>query len=156
MLLPYRFKKWGWILFLPSLAFGILLLTILNDLERFPLNLNVFAIYGSEILEEPTFFNWMPVNATPTLTAFFILLGSLLLIFSKQKVEDEYVSSMRLNALLWAVLVNQIVLLLFTIFVYGEPYFNVLLYNLFTIPIIFLIRFYYVLAKQKKESNTSS
>jgi hypothetical protein len=52
--------------------------------------------------------------------------------------------------LLWAVFVNYILLLLSFIFIYGTRFFNVMLYNMFTVLIIFIARFNYVLYKNSK------
>ena len=70
--------------------------------------------------------------------------------FSKEKQEDEFIAEVRLNSLLWAVAVNYILLLLAFIFVYGTPFLQVMIYNMFTILVIFIARFHYILYKNCK------
>jgi hypothetical protein len=65
--------------------------------------------------------------------------------FSKEKNEDEFIANLRLSSLLWAVLVNYGLLLLAFVFVYGFPFLNVMVYNMFTVLIIFIARFNYIL-----------
>jgi len=73
-----------------------------------------------------------------------------MIIFSKEKIEDEFINTIRLNALQWAVFTNYLCLLLAIIFVYGIPFFNIMVYNMFTVILIYIPRFYYLLWKISK------
>ena len=78
----------------------------------------------------------------------YILPAAMLIwVYSKEKQEDEYISSIRLNAMQIAVYVNYIILLLANVFVYGPAFIYILLFNLATIPAIFLLVFNYRLYK---------
>jgi hypothetical protein len=61
--------------------------------------------------------------------------------FSKEKVEDEMISRLRLESLQWAVYVNYIVLGALIMLVHGGLFLNVMIYNMFTVLIMFIIRF---------------
>lgn len=74
-----------------------------------------------------------------------LLAGLLLLAFSREKVEDEWIQQVRLESFQWAILVNTILLMLFVIFTHGFPFLNVMVYNMFTPLLIFVGRFYYLL-----------
>jgi hypothetical protein len=69
--------------------------------------------------------------------------------FSKEKNEDEYIANLRLSSLMWAVWVNYALLLLSFIFVYGMGFLHVMIYNMFTVLIIFIGRFNLILFKNK-------
>ena len=65
--------------------------------------------------------------------------------FSREKVEDEYVRSVRLQALQVSIYANYIILAVASMLFYGFSYVYVLQANLFTLLIIFIIVFYYKL-----------
>lgn len=72
------------------------------------------------------------------------LLGSLLLLcFCRERTEDEYVRELRLHCWQWAILVNYSLFLLAVWTVYGLFHFlGVILYNVLTPLIIYLLLFY--------------
>ncbi|QHS54976.1 hypothetical protein GWR56_05260 [Mucilaginibacter sp. 14171R-50] len=75
----------------------------------------------------------------------------LLWVYSKEKQEDEYISSVRLSAMQIAVYANYIILIVSSVLVYGPDFILVMLINLSTIPAIFLLVFNYRLYKIKQE-----
>jgi len=79
------------------------------------------------------------------IAAIMTIVGGVFIMFSKEKNEDEFIASLRLNALSWAVLTNCAILLFAIVFVYDFPFFWVLVGNMFTIPIIFILRFHWLL-----------
>jgi fatty acid desaturase len=70
--------------------------------------------------------------------------------FSKEKEEDEFIRELRLSSLLWAVLISYALLLLAFLTIYGFAFFSVMVYNMFTVLVIFIIRFHYLLYKNAK------
>lgn len=147
-LLPNRYKTLGWYLLIPAILVGVVL--TLLDYDTFNLNAKVFAIYKDEIFNKSQFFQFIDVNITPTLVGLFFIMGALLVAFSKEKYEDEYISSLRLTSLQWAILVNYVLLFLSFLFIYGIGFINVMVYNMFTVLIIFIARFNYVVFISKK------
>ena len=94
------------------------------------------------------------VNIIAAVLGFLAFLSGLYFIsFSKEKVEDEYVSQVRLETLQWAIYINFGLLIVATLFVYGTYYFNVMIYNMFTPLLFFIGRFYYVLYLKSKMEN---
>jgi hypothetical protein len=73
--------------------------------------------------------------------------------FSKEKVEDERINTLRLESLLWAVYINTILLILAIIFLYGEAFLQVMTYNICTPLILFIARFNSVMFKDKRKLN---
>lgn len=140
ILLPNQFKLLGWILLVPSAILGFLLM--LSDLEStLKINSKVFALYNDQIMGSQRHTGIISTDITNTLVGVFFILGAMMVGFSKEKKEDEYVANLRLSSLMWAVWVNYVLLLLSFIFIYGMGFFHVMIYNMFTVLIIFIGRF---------------
>ena len=153
LLLPHRYKKIGWMILIPATLMGIIL--IIGDFETQWFSTRVFAIFSDEIksgqfVEGGKVFSFIHTNITNTVVGVLFLVGALLTAFSREKQEDEYIDKLRLSSLLWAVWVNYLLLLLAFIFVYGFAFLNVMIYNMFTILIIFIARFNYILYQNRK------
>lgn len=148
ILLPNRFKLVGWILLVPSTILGFMLM--LSDLEStLKINSKVFALYNDEIMGTERHTGIISTDITNTLVGVFFILGAMMVGFSKEKKEDEYVASLRLSSLMWAVWVNYVLLFLSFVFIYGMGFFHVMIYNMFTVLIIFIGRFNIILLKNK-------
>lgn len=154
-LFPHRSKIMGWLLFIPSALLG---LYILNDghppvfFERIVLTLyheNFIDGSGTEI--HNLFFKIIENNILDEILLITTIIGALLIAFSKEKNEDELISKVRLDSLVWATYVNYIVLIISTIFVYEFTYLWVMVINMLTILIFFIIRFNWQLIKLKKD-----
>ena len=147
-MLPNRFKLIGWVLLVPSALLGFLLM--LSDLEsKLTINSKVFALYNDEILGQADHFGFISTNITNTLVGVVFILGAMMVGFSKEKQEDEYIANLRLSSLMWAVWVNYVLLFLSFIFIYGMGFLHVMIYNMFTVLIIFIVRFNVILLKNK-------
>jgi len=148
ILLPNRFKLIGWIMLIPSALLGFLLM--LSDLEsKLAINSKVFALYNDEILGDKNHFGIISTDITNTLVGVVFILGAMMVGFSKEKQEDEYIANLRLSSLMWAVWVNYVLLFLSFIFIYGMSFLHVMIYNMFTVLISFIGRFNVILLKNK-------
>jgi hypothetical protein len=147
LLLPNKYKKAGWIILVPSLVIG--LLKVIIDFEPTWLNGKVLSVFPSGFNRQ-RYFNIVSVNLTNTIIGVFFILGALLVGFTKEKNEDEFIAGIRLSSLLWAVLVNYSLLLVAFIFIYDTAFLDVMMYNMFTVLLIFIVRFNYVLYKNSK------
>lgn len=148
-LLPHQFKKIGWYICLPSALVGLWLQA--SNFETLSWKTHFFALASDEIFGEKKFFGSVEVNLLPTLVGALFIIGAMLVAVSKEKIEDEYISSLRLSALLWALCVNSLLLLLALFFIWGGYFLTVMVYNMFTILILFILRFNYQLYRSKKE-----
>jgi hypothetical protein len=148
LLLPNRFKKIGWFIFIPSTILGIILCT--NGFGTDWISAKVFAIANGEIMGSTLYFGSRETNVTNTLVGSLFIIGALLVGFSKERNEDEFIAEIRLSSLLWAVLANYILLLVAFLFVYGSPFLEVMIFNMFTTLLLFIIRFNYLLYKNSK------
>lgn len=151
-LFPNRFKIFGWILFIPSLIMFIVTSIFNIDIDKY-LNIKVFAIYEETIGEKPGFFKIIEDSFSYELITISIIIGGLFICFSKLKNEDEYISKIRYESLVWATYFNYFLILFFTLFLYGMPFLNVIVYNVYTVLIFFMIRFHYLIYKLNTTSN---
>ena len=142
-LFPNRYKRVGWILIIPSAILGILYLFF--NFEFNFLNINVFVIYSDELFGDTIWFGFDRNNITSAISMIFFVIGAILVAFSKEKQEDEFIAQTRLESLVWAAYTNYIILIFCILFFYGEGFFYVMIFNMFTILIFFIIRFYYIL-----------
>ncbi|TMI92786.1 MAG: hypothetical protein E6H06_13120 [Bacteroidetes bacterium] len=148
LLVPNRFKKIGWFILIPSTMLGIIL--CFNDFGAAWIHAKVFAIANDGTLGRSEYFSFRNTNITNTIVGAGFLIGALLVSFSKEKNEDEFITEIRLSSLLWAVCVSYTLLLVAFLFVYGSPFFEVMIYNMFTVLIIFIVRFNYILYKNTR------
>lgn len=147
-LLPHWFKIPGWITF--SVGFFLGILCLLNIEPTF-LDIQVFG-YGSSSpsLSFQNHFDFFQNNILDELASLLLIIGAIFIVFSKEKIEDEFISKIRLDSLVWAVYVNYIILLLTIIFVYDLAFLTVLVFNMFTVLFFFILRFNWVLHKTNK------
>lgn len=150
-LLPNRFNSFGWILI--SLAILLWSSYLITNEEFEYLNANVFTIVGAEFLKTTEYFAFIKVNLTLTIVGVFFILGGIFVAFAKQKTEDEFIMKLRLLSFQWAILINYSLLLLCFIFIYDLAFLSVMVYNMFTVLILFIIRFHYLLYKFNDNSN---
>ncbi len=149
-LLPNKFKTIGWLILIPTSILG--LSVIYADYSSDWLNLKTFAIIHKDFNQKTEMFTYVETNLTNTLLGSLFIIGALLVSFSKEKMEDEYISSLRLSSLMWAVLLNYLILLLSFLFVYGLSFLDIMVYNMFTVLIIFILRFHYLIYKNSKNT----
>jgi hypothetical protein len=143
LLLPNHYKRIGTILLIPSLVLGALVR--FNDLafDFLELPFGKKNSSGSFLNLDDT------INLTDELALTGIIVGLLFIAFAREKQEDEYINTIRLESLQWAVLINYILLLAATWLVHGFPYIDVMMYNMLTVLIIFIVRFHIVLRKNR-------
>lgn len=147
-LFPNRFKSIGWALLIPAFISGLFI--IISDTQPSLLDMKVFAIINFEPLNQMTFFTVIRNNVTDEIVGLFLIVGAIFVACSKEKYEDEFIAKIRLESLLWATYSNYLFLLLSIVFVYGVGFYYVMIFNIFTLLIIFLIRFNYILYKNSK------
>lgn len=148
-LFPNRFKKIGWLLFIPGIILGIVYLVYQSDISLF--NIKVFAIAEEAIFSDANFFSISENNVLDEISSILLIIGALLIAFSKEKSEDEFISKIRLESLVWATYINYAILILAIIFVYDITFLWVLVFNMFTLLVFFLIRFNWALYKSKNQ-----
>ena len=79
-----------------------------------------------------------------------IAIGGILATCSREKVEDEMISHIRLNALLIALYVNYAILIVCSLLVYDFDFVQVMIYQMFTILLVFMFIFRYQVWRLQK------
>jgi len=140
-LLPHKYKAFGWVLFVIVLICGGIV--VFGGYDFNILKINVISIYdeGGFLGGSEGFFNIIKNSVLDELAALSIIIGGLLVGFTKEKVEDEFIYKLRNDSLVWAIIFNYLVLAFAVIFVYEFSFFHVLVFNMFTPLLFFVIRF---------------
>ncbi|MFC5194854.1 hypothetical protein ACFPH8_05890 [Bizionia hallyeonensis] len=147
-LLPHKYKVFGWVLLVLGLISGLFLYA--TDMDPDIIKLNVLSIYNDDSLFTGTEEGWFKIiknGIVDELSALAIIIGGLLIGFTKEKVEDEFIYQLRTESLVWAIIVNYTILAFAVIFVYDMLFFNVMIFNMFTPLFIFIIRFNFLKLK---------
>lgn len=145
--LPHKIKIVGMFLFI---------LGIISSYLRFGLGIkpsfltvSVFSIYSS-FLETKTF-QIITNNISEEIVILLLLIGLLLINFSKEKSESDLVTSFRFKALINSILINSVILIFSTLFVYGFAFVSVLMVNMFSQLILYQIIFRFLIFRNKNK-----
>ena len=147
-LFPSKFKAIGWILFSTSILALCIFLATSYSIDS-SLNASVFAIVETPLFGEPTYFTIIQNSILDEILLVTIIIGGILVGFSQTPDEDEYISKIRFESLIWAMYFNFALMLLATIFFYGFIYFYILSANVFSMLLFFIIRFHIKLYQLK-------
>ena len=136
LLLPHKSKWLGVVLFVPAFILGFSFLIF--DYELAFLNVKLFTSSSN--------------NLTDEIALTFTVIGLMLIAFSREKQEDEFIQKIRLESLQWAVLVSYLLLLLCTWFIYDSDFIIAMVANLLTVLIIFNLRFHWILMRTSRKN----
>jgi len=136
------------VLFIPGVLLGLVYLTIQSEPSF--LHFPVFSIAEQPLMDKTVFFTVTKNNIFDELIGILLIVGAIFIALSKEKHEDEFISKIRLESLVWATYINYAILLLSIILIYDLVFFWVLVFNMFTILIFFMARFNWALYKSKK------
>lgn len=147
-LFPHKFKFIGLLILIPTI-----LMYFFIDFKN-----SNFLVQGPEFLtfnvphffEDTQLLTYKLENLYNGLIGMMILISSLMIAFSKEKEEDEFIQKIRLDSLVWATYFNAFVLFLSLIFLYDWQFFWVMTFNMFTILWFFTIRFNFKIYLLKK------
>lgn len=148
-LLPNQFKKIGWLIFIPVLVLG--LLWVIFEFEPAAFDIKTVALFKDDYLDDIQFMAITENNIVDEIIGVLIIISGIFIAFSKEKEEDEFISKIRLESLVWATYVNYAILILALILVYNMSFFWVMVFNMFTVLIFFIIRYNWALYKSKRE-----
>lgn len=147
-LLPHGLKKIGWLFFVPSIILGVL--TIVYDWAPDLLDVKVFGVFIEEIGGTKKYFGFISNNILNEILGVIVIISGLIVAFSKENIEDEFISKIRLQSLVWATYWNYGILLLAFLFVYDISFLWVMIFNMYTVIIFFIIKFNWSLVNLKK------
>ncbi len=149
--LPAKFKIWGWFLFIIGLCLGMAFMLDLPNFGHPDFDVTVLEL---EISFNSTADKIIDVSLTDNdiydeILSIIIIIGGLLVSFSREKDEDELTSKIRSESLIWAIIFNYSILLFTIIFIYDD-FFIVMIYGMFTPLIFFIFRFHWLLWRSRK------
>lgn len=148
-LLPRYFQWIGLILLLLMIPYKIYQDSISG------IRINTFVVYNDTPLQESGLFEIMEVEVGFTLFLLISLLGLTFIAFSKTRIEDEMIQSIRLYSWSWAILIMIGLGILITLFIYGMTFVSFALLFGHILLILFIIIFrmnYYRLNKGGKQN----
>ena len=131
-----KFKKTSGVVFYLSILVGLFLL--LTDKIRDIFVVNVFSIFSYEwIGSERTGFGWIENGLGDEIFTLLIIVSGLINSFSKEKIEDELISRIRLESLSLSLFISFGLIIISTFLVFNINYMYVLVFNLFLIILLF-------------------
>ncbi|MBP1629510.1 MAG: hypothetical protein H6Q15_403 [Bacteroidetes bacterium] len=156
-LFPNYFKKIG--LAIISVILLLIVLDSIKVIDADKISFKTIAVIESthigiagstDLNTESPYFKIVDCNFY---TIFLVTLGIgvIFVTFSKERIEDEYISKIREQSLVWAILVNSFINILVALFVYGLPYLSfLLLINPFLLFVCYFFKFNFEIYKLKK------
>lgn len=151
ILFPFRYKKIsGLVFYLTTMVGAIIYFTGFEFDSHFVMKIPA-------LINDPIFTKqkgiWIENGILDELLTIILIISGIIHSFSREKMEDEYISSIRLQALTWSIYVNYSLVLLATITIFGMAYFHVMIIHLFSLIILFNVRFQLKLRTYYKSGN---
>jgi hypothetical protein len=148
-LLPNKYKPLGWILFITGIV--SMIFYFFGSRETEPLKIKVLSIFngfaGSAF--EMEYYKIIEDGFFHELVLLFIIFGGLIIGFSKEKIEDEFIYKLRTDSLIWAIIFNYFILTLMVLLIYSFEFIYVLAFNICTPLLFFILRFNFLKIKSR-------
>jgi hypothetical protein len=142
-----KLKNVGWLIFIPSIILGLILIS--GKINFNDIKLPVFYYSGFPFDNEETgFFKTTEIDFFSNLIGILIIIGGVMVGFSKEKIEDEYISSLRLRSMFWSLAVTYTIVLILFLTLFGAIFFTVMIVIIFMPLILYVFRFNYLLLKK--------
>ena len=128
-------------------SFVLFFITLYKDVSPSFFDWNVISLFNHSFMKEGPLVSIIENNVLGEILGILIIVGGLLVAFSNENNEDEFISAIRLDALVWALIINYAILILMIIFIYDLRFLDVMLFNMFTTLILFILKFNWDLRK---------
>jgi len=151
-LFPHSYKKWGWWLFGISLVGGTVMYFSGVNFDLLCTR-QMFALVSDELLGSTQYATWVETGIADECILTLILVGGILVGFSRTLNEDEFIAKIRYESLVWAFYFNALMFVLCTWLVYGMSYFTVMIGNTFSTLLFFNLRFHYQLLQLNRRTH---
>lgn len=126
------YKPIGYVLIIAGLIW-----LFVSQQAEIVIRLPVFALVSSFVSTK--YFLIVQTNIADEIALITIIMGGIFAIFSREKHENERVDAIRYNSMFLALLINQIILLFSVFFFYGSAFITIVLANLVSLSLIYLI-----------------
>ncbi|MDV6169204.1 hypothetical protein R1T16_12280 [Flavobacterium sp. DG1-102-2] len=152
-LFPNKFKWISGIIFALSVTILLIWLIEPDIFKDIEIKTKVFAIAETPFMGDNVFFGIIDTNILDELLMATVIISGLVFAFSKEKIEDEMTSKIRLESLVWATYANYLIFLFCVIFIYGMIFLNIIMFAFFTHLLFFILRFNWEIYKFNRISN---
>lgn len=141
MLLPNWFKKIGWVILIPALVIGLFSFLRLDTAQLADMIERLIAQGRMDATVEniSRITSYTIERVLNNITIIGIIAGCTFITCSREKIEDEMIGQIRLNSLLLSLYVNFAIIIVASLAVYDLAFIDVMIYNMFTLPLLFLI-----------------
>lgn len=140
ILFPHKFKRVSGIIFYVFLIVGGFLYFTDNQFEGLFV-IKVPNLFGVDSLFVKNSGFWIENGYLDELFTVIIIISGIINSFAKEEREDEMISKIRFESLVWSLYINYGFVILATLIVFDFIYFQVMVVNLFAILLFFNLRF---------------
>jgi hypothetical protein len=152
-LFPHYYRYIGWPLLGLGLLFGFFFVFYEYEIpwldwKMIGLGDEIFKFQNSDDSSE-IFIN---DNFTNELVALLVLIGSVLIAFSKERVEDEFFQQLRFDAIIWALKIQALILLLAILFLFNFVFLQFMMIALVSFFILYIGRYHYLMYRLRKRT----
>ena len=147
------FKKPSAWIFYSSVILGICHLFFFESISSLSsgLELNVPMFLTDWLIQGEQF--WIKNNLMDEIISLLLVISGIIHGFSKERVEDELISRIRLESLAWSVQVNFAFVILETVFIFGIHFYEVMIIQLFLILLLFNLKQHVALNRFYKQAD---
>lgn len=153
LLFSNKFKKPSAWIFYSSVVLGTCHLFFYESISSMTsgLELNVPMFFPGDLIPGVQF--WIKNNLMDEIISLLLVVSGIVHGFSKEPVEDELISRIRLESLAWSVQVNFMFVILETVFIFGIHFYEAMIIQLFLILLLFNLKQHIALNRFYKQSD---
>lgn len=148
-LFPYKFKIIGLFLVVPGIILTII--RFYYGIKPTIFNVKVFAFYSKYL--ETKYFSIISNHISEEIAGILILVGLIFVVFSKEKIESDLIMKIRYESLIISILINSCLVILSYLFAFGLAFVGVLILNIYSFFIIYIIVFQLYIFKYRIKLN---
>jgi hypothetical protein len=143
-----KYKKISGLVFYLTSIIGLYLLITDKIFDLF--TLNVYSLFSESISDLTYGGGWIENGLGDEIFTTIIIISGLINSFSKEKIEDELISKIRLESLAMSLFISYSLVIISTFLIYNLSYMYVLVFNLFITLLLFNLIFRYRLYQHYK------
>ena len=143
-----KYKKVSGLVFYLTSIIGLYLLLIERIFDLF--TLNVYSLFSESFSDLTYGGGWIENGLGDEIFTTIIIISGLINSFSKEKIEDELISKIRLESLTISLFISYSLVIISTFLIYNLSYMYVLVFNMFIILLLFNLIFRYRLYQHYK------
>jgi hypothetical protein len=143
-----KYKKISGLVFYLTSIIGLYLLITDKIVDLF--TLNVYSLFSESISDLTYGGGWIENGLGDEIFTTIIIISGLINSFSKEKIEDELISKIRLESLTMSLFISYSLVIISTFLIYNLSYMYVLVFMLFITLLLFNLIFRYRLYQHYK------